>query len=88
MVRRAGCYKIGFSWQSVDRRVRDAKGELVLVIPARYPSVLENVLHRRYAAQRVSVVDGCPVGREWFVLDESDLTWLSGLGAELGVSQP
>lgn len=73
-------YKIGFSRASVERRVRDAEGELVLTIPAgQRPSQLEYAINRRFANKRLP--DSELWGREWFALDSDDLAWLQGLAS-------
>jgi Meiotically Up-regulated Gene 113 (MUG113) protein len=76
-VRRGAVYKIGFSRANVERRVRDAEGELILVIPTgQRPSQLEYVINHRFAHERLT--DTELWGREWFTLNDDDLRWLQG----------
>jgi hypothetical protein len=78
VVKRGDVYKIGFSRASVDRRVRDAEGELVLTIPTgQQPSQLEYAINRRFCSKRLA--DAELYGREWFALDDTDIEWLYGL---------
>lgn len=82
VVKRGDTYKIGFSRASVDRRVRDAEGELVLTLPTgQHPSQLEHAIHHRFRSKRL--VDVELHGREWFLLDDTDLEWLQGLADHL-----
>lgn len=82
VVRRGDAYKIGFSRASVDRRVRDAEGELVLTLPTgQHPSQLEHAIHQRFRNKHLADIE--LHGREWFSLDEADLEWLQGLAAYL-----
>lgn len=75
--RKSGLYKIGFTSQTLKKRVqkivRDdelAGPQLVdiLTIPTKYPYHLEQALHRRFADRRVV--------REWFALEDGDLDYL------------
>lgn len=78
VVKRGSLYKIGFSRANVARRVRDAEGELVLTIPTgQQPSQLEYVINRRFIDKRHPNSELW--GREWFALDDDDLSWLRGL---------
>ena len=80
-------YKVGFSHTSagVTRRVRDARGELVLCIPAgQRPSVLEYAINRCFSSKRLPPQGDKPGDkREWFALDQADIHWLSGLAVRL-----
>ena len=80
-----GAYKIGFSRASVPRRVRDSKGELVLIITTgQRPAVLERMIHKRFAGKLLPPRGAKPGDkREWFALDETDLAWLRGFAAHL-----
>lgn len=85
VVKRDNAYKIGFSRRNVARRVREARGELVLTIPTgQRPSQLEYLINNRFAAKRLPP-QGLVAGdkREWFALSESDLDWLRGLSTFL-----
>lgn len=78
VVQREQYYKVGFSRNAIQRRARDAEGKLLFVVPAgQSPSVLERLIHQRFADKRVEDVELW--GREWFALDAGDLDWLRGL---------
>ena len=80
VVKRNDAYKIGFSRKGVKRRVKEAKGELILTIQTgQRPSVLEYALNRRFASKRLPPQPGSK--REWFALDNADIAWLRGLAA-------
>lgn len=80
VAQRGNTYKIGFSRASVERRVRDAEGELIITIPTgQRPSQLEYAINRHFASKRLD--DAELWGREWFALDDNDLAWLKGLAA-------
>ena len=80
VVKRGTAYKIGFSRANVERRVRDAEGELVLTIPTgQQPSQLEYIINHRFINKRLS--DTELWGREWFSLDDNDLNWLRGFAS-------
>lgn len=74
-----GCYKIGISFNprkrivSLRREVADwaADLEIVHVIASNKAYILEQSLHKRFAAQRV-------IG-EWFLLTADDIDWLRTL---------
>jgi hypothetical protein len=88
VVKSNGAYKIGFTRKSLERRVRDAGGELVLTIPTgQQPSVLEYLVNQHFAAKRLPNYKENDGGkREWFALDAADLNWPRGLSASLSCS--
>lgn len=81
VLERCGKYKIGFTRQSLARRARNNRAQVVLTILVRQrPSVLEYILNNRFAAKRLPPQGTRPGDkREWFALDSADLHWLQGL---------
>lgn len=74
-----GCYKIGISFNPhkrlnrLRREVADwAEGlEIVHIIASKKAYILEQSLHKRFAAQHVT--------GEWFLLTDDDIEWLRTL---------
>ena len=81
VVELAGLYKIGFTRNALERRVKACFGRLVLTIPlGQHPARLERAIHRRFADKRA---EGPGFKQEWFALTDDDITWLRGLSCSI-----
>lgn len=74
--------RIGFTRNSLPRRVRACDGALLFTIPTGpLPSELERAIHHRFA-HKITVGPGFK--REWFALDQSELEWLQNFARSGG----
>lgn len=74
-------YKVGFTRDSLPRRVKACFGTLLFTIPmGQQPARLERAIHQRFADKHI---EGPGFKQEWFKLTSEDITWLRGLSCEI-----
>ncbi len=85
VVQEDSAFKIGFTRDSLDRRVHDSGGNLVALIPTgQRPAQLEYLIANRFAAKRLhGYKDNDGGKREWYALTDDDIAWLQHLASHL-----